>query len=302
MSIPHDFETELNNRGIKCIAFNRVSPALSTLQNNRDHRKIISIDGKIAFTGGINIGDEYINTYEKYGHWKDSGAMLEGEGAWGLTLIFLTMWNVEKRLKKQKQDNLLDYYPWKDEKCEIENDGFVMPFSDNPLDNDNVGEAVYLGVINNARDYVFINTPYLIPDDILIQALTLAAKSGVDVRIITPHRPDKKAVHLVTRSYYRTLIQAGVRVYEYTIGFNHSKTFVSDDKVAVIGTMNMDFRSLYLHYECGVWFYKSSVIIKAREDFLETLALCHEVTLENCIGNIITRTAQSVLRIVAPLL
>jgi cardiolipin synthase len=302
MSVPNNFTQELKNRGIKCIVFNRVSPALSTLQNNRDHRKIVSIDGKIAFTGGINIGDEYINAYEKYGRWKDSGIMLQGEASWGLTLIFLTMWNVENTRNKFAHDNYGDYYPYKTEKSPVVHNSFVLPFSDNPIDDDNVGEAAYLLMINNAREYIFINTPYLIPDDSIIQSLILAANSGVDVRIITPHRPDKKLVHMVTRSYYRTLIKAGVRIYEYTIGFNHSKAFVSDDKVAIIGTMNLDFRSLYLHYECGVWICNDGEIARVREDFLETLALCKEVTLEEAEGKLLSRSAQDVLRIVAPLL
>jgi cardiolipin synthase len=248
MSLPPNFIREMEKKGIKCIVFNTFRPILSSLQNNRDHRKLICIDGKIAFTGGVNLADEYINVIERFGHWKDAAIMLRGEAAWSLTLIFLQMWNLEPWRKE-------DYpalYPWKDEKCPIESDGFVQPYADSPLDDENVGEHVYIRIINTAKDYVYISTPYLVVDDNVISALTLAAKSGVDVRIVTPHRWDKKIVAITSRSYYRQLISAGVKVYEYTNGFNHSKTFVSDDCLATVGTTNLDFRSLYLHFECGV--------------------------------------------------
>jgi cardiolipin synthase len=302
ISLPNDFPAQLREKGIKCLVFNRLSPVLSSIQNNRDHRKIISVDGRVAFTGGVNIGDEYINAYEKYGHWKDAGIMLKGEGAWGLTLIFLHMWNVESELEQTFKDHYPAFYPWKTEKCETSSDGFVSPYSENPIDGNNVGSQIYLQIINTAKKYVYINTPYLILDDSFRLALTLSAKTGVDVRIITPHRPDKKAVHLLTRSYYRQLIEAGVRIFEYTCGFNHSKTFVSDDAIATVGTMNLDFRSLYLHFECGVWLYQNSEIQKIREDFLVTQAQCEEITLDMCKGRLATRAVQGALRIVAPLI
>jgi cardiolipin synthase len=297
MSLPSNFSKEMERKGIKCIVFNTFKPILSSLQNNRDHRKLICIDGKVAFTGGINLADEYINVVERFGHWKDAAIMLRGEAAWSLTLIFLQMWNLDPR----REENYPALYPWKDG-CPVESDGFVQPYADSPIDNENVGEHVYIQIINNAKDYVYINTPYLVIDDNLISALTLAAKSGVDVRIVTPHRWDKEIVAIASRSYYRQLISAGVKVYEYTDGFNHSKTFVSDDRVATVGTTNLDFRSLYLHFECGVVLYHSLAIRAIKDDFLNTLPRCHEVGLGDCARNLFQRVVPDVLRIFAPLM
>jgi cardiolipin synthase len=298
MSLPSNFVQQLENRGIKCIVFNSFRPILSTLQNNRDHRKLICIDGKVAFTGGANLADEYINVVERFGHWKDTAIMLRGEAAWSLTLIFLQMWNLEP----WRNENYPALYPWKDSPCPVKSDGFVQPYADSPIDNENVGEHVYIQIINKARDYVYINTPYLVVDDNLISALTLAAKSGVDVRIVTPHRWDKKIVAITSRSYYRQLISAGVKVYEYTGGFNHSKTFVSDDRLATVGTTNLDFRSLYLHFECGVLLYLNRTVKAIKEDFLNTLPRCHEITLAECDRNVFQRVVPNVLRIFAPLM
>jgi cardiolipin synthase len=298
MSLPPNYKQHLERRGIKCIIFNPFKPILSSLQNNRDHRKIIIVDGRTAFTGGMNLADEYINAYEKYGHWKDAAIMLEGEAAWSLTLIFLEMWNLEQK----QQDDYGALYPWKESPCPVESDGYVQPYGDSPIDHENVGEHVYIQIINNAKRYVYINTPYLVVDDNLLSALTLAAKSGVDVRIITPHRWDKKVVQITSRSYYRQLILAGVKVYEYSSGFNHSKTFVSDDKVATVGTTNLDFRSLYLHFECGVWIYKNQAVQRVKEDFLRTIPISHEITLEDCARSPVRGFAQDVLRLFAPLM
>jgi len=303
LSLPPDFVRTMEQKGIKCFVFNPFRPVLSSLQNNRNHRKIISIDGKVAFTGGVNIGDEYINVVDRFGKWKDAAIMLEGEGAWSFTLIFLQMWNTSPAVRADAslRDDYESFYPWKNALCEIE-DGFVQPYADNPVDEQNVCEHVYLQVINRARKYVYINTPYLILDDSLLSALTLAAKSGVDVRIITPHRWDKKIVAITSRSYYRQLISAGVKVYEYTSGFNHGKTFVSDDVVATVGTANLDFRSLYLHFECGVIIYKGESIRAIKEDFLRTVPISHEITLQECSRNIVQRVFSDVLRIFAPLM
>ncbi|MDR3341653.1 MAG: cardiolipin synthase [Treponema sp.] len=297
MSVPSDYKQILEKRGIKCIVFNPFKPIVSSQQNNRDHRKIISIDGKIAFTGGINLADEYINAYEKYGHWKDAAIMIEGDAAWSLTLIFLHMWN----LGQKQLDDPERFYPWKDP-CTVPSDGYVQPYADSPIDDENVGEHVYIQIINNAKEYVYINTPYLVVDDNLLSALTLAAKSGVDVRIITPHRWDKWVVQITSQSYYRQLVMAGVKVYEYSSGFNHSKTFVSDDKVATVGTTNLDFRSLYLHFECGVWVYKNRAVQAVKEDFLRTVPISHRITLEDCSRNAFQRILQEVLRVFAPLM
>jgi len=304
LSLPADFREKLENKGIKCFVFNRFRPILSSLQNNRDHRKIISIDGKIAFTGGINLADEYINAVERFGYWKDAAIMLEGEGAWSLALIFLQMWNTLYSLHNGSpvKNNYEIYYPWKNNACEIDSGGFVQPYADNPIDNENVGEHVYIQIINKAKKYVYINTPYLIPDDNILSALTLAAKSGVDVRIITPHRWDKWIVEITSRSYYRQLISAGVKVYEYTSGFNHGKTFVSDDTVATVGTTNLDYRSLYLHFECGVIVYFDETVQAVKEDFLRTIPVSHEITLKECSHNAVSRIIPDVLRVFAPLM
>ncbi|MDR2259077.1 MAG: phospholipase D-like domain-containing protein, partial [Treponema sp.] len=259
---------------------------------------IISIDGKVAFTGGMNLADEYINAVERFGHWKDAAIMLSGEAAWALTLIFLQMWNMEQK----ESDVYGRFYPWRDEPCPVESDGFVQPYADSPIDDENVGEHVYIQIINSARKYVYINTPYLVVDDNLLSALTLAAKSGVDVRIITPHRWDKWMVAICSRSYYRQLVSAGVKVYEYTSGFNHSKTFVSDDKVATVGTTNLDFRSLYLHFECGVLLYNNASIQAVKEDFLKTVPISHEVSTADCARNVFQKIIPDVLRVFAPLM
>jgi cardiolipin synthase len=224
--------------------------------------------------------------------------MLEGEAAWSLTLIFLEMWN----LKEREQEDLAAFYPWAETPCAVKSDGYVQPYADSPIDHENVGEHVYIQIINNAKKYVYINTPYLVVDDNLLSALTLSAKSGVDVRIITPHRWDKKIVQITSQSYYRQLIAAGVKVYEYTSGFNHSKTFVSDDRVATVGTTNLDFRSLYLHFECGVWIYKNQAVKKVKEDFLQTIPVSHQITPAECTRNPLTHFIQDVLRLFAPLM
>jgi cardiolipin synthase len=246
----------------------------------------------------MNLADEYINAVNRFGHWKDAAIMISGDAAWSLTLIFLRTWNYFQK----KRDDYESFYPWKDSPCAEEYDGYVQPYADSPMDDENVGEHVYIKIINNAKRYVYINTPYLVVDDNLLSALTLAAKSGVDVRIITPHRWDKWMVAITSRSYYRQLVSAGVKVYEYTSGFNHSKTFVSDDKVATVGTTNLDFRSLYLHYECGVLVYDSSAVEGVKHDFLDTLPLCHQITLADCARNTFQRVVQDILRLFAPLM
>ena len=297
-SLPSDFKTNMEKKGIKCFIFNPFRPLLSSLQNNRDHRKIISIDGKVAFTGSMNIADEYINAVDRFGHWKDAAIMLEGEGAWAFTMIFLQMWNTQPGI----YDRYVSYFPWADAPCNIEGDGFVQPYADSPVDHENVSENVYIQIINNAKKYVYINTPYLILDDNLLGALQLAAKSGVDVRIITPHRWDKWYVAVTSRSYYRQLISAGVKVYEYTLGFNHGKTFACDDAIATVGTTNLDYRSLYLHFECGVVVYHGKAVLDLKDDFLRTIPVSHEISLKDCSRNIFQIILSDVLRIFAPLM
>ncbi|MEG2738709.1 cardiolipin synthase [Clostridium sp.] len=298
-TLPYKYNEELIRRGIKCQVFNPFVPFLSIILNNRDHRKITVIDGHTAFTGGINLADEYINEIVRFGHWKDASLMLKGDGVWNLTVMFLQLWSFNSREKV----DYAKYKPLSEYKEMFESDGYVQPYADSPLDDETVGENVYLNIISKAKDYVYINTPYLIIDNELVTALTLAAKSGVDVRIVTPHIEDKWYAHIVTRAYYPQLIKAGIKIYEYTPGFIHSKTVVSDDVLATIGTINFDYRSLYLHFECGVWLYKTKSVMQIKEDYLNTLDLCMEISLEDCKHvKIYDRILTAILRVFAPLM
>lgn len=298
-TLPYQYYKTLENMGIQCIAFNPFIPVLSSRLNNRDHRKIVVIDGHTGFTGGINLADEYINAYEKHGHWKDSAIVLSGDAVWSLTVMFLTLWDYVKGIKEDYEK----YRPSVYQAQASKSDGFVQPFTDNPLDNEPVGETVYFNMINKAEKYVYINTPYLIVDNEIVTALISAAKAGVDVRIITPHVADKWFVHMVTRSYYRGLIEGGVKIYEYTPGFIHAKTFAVDDEYGVVGSINLDYRSLYLHFECGVWLYRTSSVLQVKNDFLETLKVCQEITLEDCKKvKWYRRLMQAILKVFAPLM
>ena len=298
LTLPPDYAKELQAKGIKARVFNPFVPVLSSVQNNRDHRKITSVDGKIAHTGGINMADEYINEYAKHGYWKDSGVRLEGDAAWSLTVIFLQLWN----MGQMASEDIEKFYPWKDGPCRVEHDGYVIPYADSPLDNEDVSEHVYLQLINQARHTLYIATPYFIVDDNILSALRLAAKSGVDVRLMTPAIWDKHLVHVTTRSFYRDLVEGGVKVYEYTPGFVHSKVFVVDGRVGTVGTVNLDFRSLYLHFECGVWMCGSKALQQAQEDYLKTLEECKPILLEDTKNTTFSRLGQEILRIFAPLM
>lgn len=295
LTLPVKYEKELEARGIKCRVFNKFKPFISKKLNNRDHRKIFVIDGKTAFTGGINLADEYINEFEKHGHWKDTAVMLKGKAARGFTVMFLTMWNYLSEENPANYGCLPDYRE--------ESDGLVIPYCDSPLDEEPVGENVYLNIINNARKYVYITTPYLVIDDEMQNALTLAAKSGVDVRIITPHVPDKWFVHSVTRAHYRKLTSLGVKIYEYYPGFIHSKSFVCDDEIGVVGTINLDYRSLYLHFECAAWLCKTNCLDDIKRDFLKTLDECDEITYDDCLSvNVFVRALRLILKLFSPLM
>ncbi len=272
--LPTGYDKKLEAMGIKCCVFNPFIPLLTLRMNNRDHRKICVIDGHTAFTGGINLADEYINAIDKHGHWKDTALIIKGEAVWSFTVMFLTMWDY---LRKTNEDYEA-YRPHVHHPEPFEGDGFVQPYTDCPLDNESVGENVYLNLINNAKEYVYINTPYLILDHEMITALSQAAKRGVDVRILTPHHGDKWYVHGVTRANYWALVDDGVKIYEYTPGFVHAKTFVVDDEYAVVGTINLDYRSLYLHYECAAWLYKTKSVLDVRDDYLETLKVSQKIT------------------------
>ena len=300
-TLPYHYERFLREKGIQCQVFNPFRPLLNIVQNNRDHRKICVIDGKTGFTGGINLADEYINQKRRFGHWKDTAVILKGEAVWNMTVMFLHMWNVIANSSEPIDHEL--HLPHHFHPDSFESDGYVQPYSDTPLDGEIVGENVYLNIINRARKYVYICTPYLIIDNEMMTALCLAAKSGVDVRIMTPGIPDKKMVFLLTQSYYEQLLEAGVHIYEYQPGFLHAKSFVCDDEIAVVGTINLDYRSLYHHFENGVWFYKNKVIQDILSDFQETLNYCDPISIDFCRNrNIVIRAFQSILRLFAPLL
>ncbi|MFV0382311.1 MAG: cardiolipin synthase [Breznakia sp.] len=297
--LPPKYNEYLNAQGIKCKVFNPLRARLAVQMNNRDHRKILVVDGRIAMTGGVNIADEYINRIERFGHWKDGGCMIEGEAVWSFTLMFLQFWNFDEK----KKDVYHTYQLPKEAFQHIENDGIVQPYSDSPTDDENVGKCAHVNLVNSASRYVYITTPYLVIDSEMKMSLKLAAKNGVDVRILVPHIPDKWYVFQLTRHNYQELTKSGVRIYEYTPGFVHAKNFIADDKYAIVGTTNMDFRSYYLHYECGVWFYKSKLIKDIKKDYLDTLKQSCEVTYEDCMRvKIPVRILRSILNIFAPLM
>ena len=311
--LPVHYARHLNEEGIKCQVFSPIVPLLSTVQNNRDHRKIMVVDGHTAFTGGINLADEYINQKERFGYWKDACLMLKGDAVRDFTLMFLQMWNVVEYVKLSRaerettDDHLLEeyrrYIQMPIPKCSEEGKGFVIPYDDNPLDDEQVGELVYLDILNTAKKYVHIMTPYLVLDHNMIVALTYAAKRGVDVKIIMPHIPDKKYAFILARTFYNELLDAGVEIYEFLPGFVHSKVVVSDDEKAVVGRINMDFRSLYMSFECAALLYKNKEIATIEADFQESLKSCEKVTKE--VYNRLPaweKLAGSLLRLFAPLM
>ncbi len=297
--LPYKYNEQLESKGIKCCVFNPFVPVLSLRHNNRDHRKIAVIDGHTAYTGGINLADEYINQVERFGHWKDTAIMIKGDAVWNFTVFFLSLWEY---LTGEEQ-NFEFFRPLPESSKNFKNDGFIQPFTDSPIDEELVSETIYLNLFNQAEKYIYINTPYLILDNELQISLTSAAKRGVDVRIITPHIPDKWYVHEVTRSNYLILLESGVKIYEYTPGFNHAKTFVVDDQLGVVGTANLDYRSLYLHFECGVWMYHTESIKDVKKDFLKTMEVSKEITLSHCNSiKWYKKLRNAILRIFAPLM
>ena len=299
--LPYSYPRELRAKGLKAKMFAPIRPALSTYQNNRDHRKILVIDGHTAFTGGSNLADDYINRKVRFGHWKDTGIMVKGDAVTSFTMMFLQMWNITEKEPEDYGRYLRDpefFYP-----PELSMEGFVIPYGDSPLDQETVGELVYLDIINTARNYVHIMTPYLILNYELVQALQFAAKRGVETIIIMPHIPDKEYAFLLAKAHYEELIRAGVQIYEYTPGFVHAKVFTSDDEKTVVGTINMDYRSLYLHFECAAYIYRNEVIKDVERDFKETLAKSQVITLEECRHYPwYKKFAGRVLRLFAPLM
>lgn len=295
--IDQSFIKRMNEVGVQCRVFNPVFPLFYLFMNNRDHRKITVIDGKVGFTGGYNLADEYFNITHPYGHWKDTGLKLTGDGVKSLTVSFLEMWNAAKHTDKE-YGKYLPSIPY-----QVKSDCFVQPYADSPLDNEHVGENVYLNMIKHAKHRLYVATPYLIISDEMNRELGLAAKRGVDVRVLTPGIPDKKLIYKVTRSYYAGLVRQGVRVYEYTPGFLHEKQMLCDTDCAVVGTINLDYRSLYHHFENGVFLYRCEAIKDIAKDFAETIEKCTEVTEYYQKGrSAVLRGTQCILRLFAPLL
>lgn len=298
-TLPLRYDKKLRESGIRCAVFNPFVPVISLHLNNRDHRKICVIDGHTGFTGGLNLSDEYINEWERFGHWKDTGILLHGEAVWNLTAIFLSCWEYTTGVEETDYDR---YRPSVHHKGTFTSDGILQPYTSNPGD-DSVGSSVYMHLINRAKKYLYITTPYLVIDDAMNDALCDAARSGVDVRIITPHIPDKRYVFELTRAHYVPLLEAGVKIYEYTPGFIHAKTFAVDDEYGVVGTVNLDYRSLYLHYECGVWMYRCSAVADIRRDFQETQMLSQQIHLEQAARlSGLKRLYRAILRVFAPLM
>ena len=296
--LPYSYPKKLQKFGIKCKMSNKIRPFVSTIQNNRDHRKICVIDGQTGYVGGVNLADEYINEKERFGHWKDTAVLLRGDAVQSLTMIFLQMWDVDMH-------GVEPYGKYLTKKAESLNDrlGYVIPYADSPFDHENVGEEVYFHILNHAKKYVHIMTPYLILDNEMLTTLIRAAKSGIEVIIIMPHIPDKWYAFAVAKTYYKELIEGGVQIYEYAPGFVHAKVFVSDDDTATVGSINLDFRSLYLHFENGVFIYDNPEVQKVEEDFQNTLAKCHKVTVTEVRNRgVLMKVAGQVLRLVAPLM
>ncbi|MBE6655656.1 MAG: cardiolipin synthase [Ruminococcaceae bacterium] len=319
LRLPSKYGKILQQYGIRVAKFNPFVPFFSVEQNNRDHRKIAVIDGKVAFTGGINLADEYIGAVERFGKWADNAVMVEGDAAWSFTLMFLQMWDI---IHRGSDEDLLRFLPTGisplerlEEKRQDGREGessllapvspsskLILPYADSPLDTENIGALVYMDIIQSAKRYVYITTPYLIIDDQMLSTLTYAAKSGVDVRIITPHKWDKRLVHMATRSYYRTLWENGVKIYEYTPGFMHAKTIVADDELAVVGSVNFDYRSLYLHFECGAYLYGTDTVDAVKDAFLAYMDASAEITPRPPRRNAFARLCRAVLRLLAPLM
>ena len=266
------FITQLQKDGIQVAVFNKIGPSLNIFMNNRNHRKIVVIDGLVAATGGLNIGDEYINAVRRFGYWMDSAVLIRGEAVQSFVAMFCSMWKFTTGKDIDMQSHIAE--------CDFKSNTFVLPYCDDPLDNRNCAEGIYKQIINTAQKYVYIASPYLIIDSAMISNLRIAAKSGIDVRIITPHVPDKWYVHPVTQYNYTELLEAGVRIYEYTPGFIHSKLFVSDDAVATVGTVNMDYRSFVLHFECGVWMSNTREVSAIRRQFEELFEQSQEIVYE----------------------
>lgn len=296
VNLPYNYPKELEKLGIHCKMFSPLRPLASTHYNNRDHRKILVIDGHTAFTGGVNLEDRYINKEQVFGHWKDTAVMIQGPAAQGFTMLFLQMWNSNERQRI--------YEPYLTPAAPIPGaEGYVIPYGTNPTDSQRPGQMVYLDILNQAQNYVYIMTPYLILDSTMSTALCFAARRGVDVRLILPHIPDKKYAFVLAQSHYQELLEAGVKIFEYTPGFIHAKVFLSDDKCAVIGTINLDYRSLYLHHECAAYLYKVPALKDIGADFQNTLSQSQEITFADVKKrSLFSRLSAALLKAFAPLM
>lgn len=295
-NLPHDYPKRLAALGIQCRVFSAIQPFVSTHYNYRDHRKILVIDGQVAFNGGINLADEYINHVPRFGYWKDTAVMLRGDAVRSFTLMFLQVWCLDEKAP--------DFTPHL--ACtapQAAQTGFVIPYGDCPLDSDKVGERVYMDLLNRAQRYVHIMTPYLILDGELETALKFAAERGVEVTLILPGVPDKKIPYALAKTYYASLMASGVKILEFTPGFIHAKSFVVDDTEAVVGTINLDYRSLYHHFECATYLVGTDCIQAIEADFQETAALCRPVTRQSLRQEKLTTKLTGVLtKVIAPLL
>lgn len=296
---PKSLLEELESLGAEVKKYNPLRFGINTYINYRDHRKIVVIDGCVAYTGGVNIADEYTNEYVRFGHWKDTGVRFTGSAVDNSTIAFLK--NYEIATNKEP-----DYDWYMKNKIKKENTntkGLIMFYTDGPDNRKNPGENIYIQMLNNAKDYVYIYTPYFVASSEMLTAILNASYSGIDVRIITPHKPDKWYVHLTTRSYYEVLLKAGVKVYEYLPGFLHAKTVLSDDETSIVGSINLDYRSLNLNYECATWTYNTGVELEIKKDFIETMNKSVEVTLEDIKKkNIIVKILEALINTFAPLL
>ncbi|MEE0955543.1 MAG: phospholipase D-like domain-containing protein [Eubacterium sp.] len=323
-TLPSSYAKKLESMGIRCVRFNKINPVLSSIMNHRDHRKIMVIDGKTAFSGGVNLADEYINEKEKFGYWKDTVIRIKGEAVWSYIVLFLTNWNALRptdsdwnvfkdgfKVKETEESaepvktgnaNTSDVFPARasldslyessdrseDDLSDASSDGFIAPYGETPLDDQHTGQDIYMNILNSSNHYCYIFTPYLIIDTELENALILAARRGVDIRIITPGIPDKKMIWRITRSFYKNLINGGVKIYEYTPGFDHAKVFVSDDRLAAVGTINLDYRSLYLHFENGTLLYDSKEIPAIRDDLLAAVKVSRLMEVKDVKVNVFT--------------
>jgi cardiolipin synthase len=298
--LPAGYEKKLRKMGFEVRIFNPLMPLLSTIQNNRDHRKIVVIDGKTAYTGGVNLADEYIGEIIRFGEWKDVAVRFEGRAVRNFIAAFLQLWNVEEDTDWGNEYRELLPPEKLPEKTP---EGYIIPYADTPVDYEHVAELIYIDIINRAENYLYISTPYLVLSPEMTLALEFAAKRGVDVRILTPGVPDKKYMLVLAQSFYEGLLKNGVKIYAFTPGFNHAKVFVCDNTVATVGSVNLDYRSLYLHYECGLLIYKNPVVADIRRDMVKTLGRSREITLD--IVNsypVIKKLYAAVLKMIAPLL